>query len=66
MIVGMSGSMKDALEKSGLTEPTPAAPKPQQNEKKNEWANELPEDHPPHVPFDAPALIKPKSAPPKR
>jgi len=27
---------------------------------------ELPDDHAPHVPFEAPALIKPKDSSPKR
>jgi hypothetical protein len=51
--------MKDALEKSGLAVPeTPAAPK--QDPKK--WANELPEERAPYVPFEAPALTKPKGS----
>jgi len=58
----MAGSMKDALQKSGLAKPTPEAPK--QDHKK--WANELVEDDKPHVPFEAPALTKPKDTPNKR
>jgi len=54
--------MKDALQKSGLAKPTPEAPK--QDHKK--WANELVEDDKPHVPFEAPALTKPKDTPNKR
>jgi hypothetical protein len=60
----MAGSMKDALESAGITQTAPESPKKQQASK--EWANALPEDHPPHVPFDAPALTKPKGSAPAK
>jgi hypothetical protein len=59
----MPGSLKDALEKAGVTSPaktdTPS-PKPAK-----EWLHELPDDdeHPPYVPFDAPAITKVKEKP---
>ena len=54
--------MKDALAKAGLAKPEPARPA-QQTEKKpsaTQWKEELPEDHRPHVPFEAPARTKVK------
>jgi hypothetical protein len=52
----MAGTLKDALQKSGIVdekrEPTPDA---------RRWKEELPEeDGKPYVPFEAPALTKPK------
>ncbi len=61
----MSGSFKDALEKSGLATPEPAAPKPE-SKAKAKWKEELPTEHAPHVPFEAPALTKPKGPPQKK
>lgn len=51
--------MKDALTKCGLAQDEPAAPKPDSTK----WKNELPEDHAPHIPFDAPARTKVKEKP---
>jgi hypothetical protein len=57
----MSGSMKDALEKSG----TVNTPEPQQKPDPAKWRDELPEhEEKPHVPFEAPARLKPKPSKP--
>ncbi len=62
----MAGSMSDALKESGLApkDPTTSEPTPS----KKEWLHELPaeEERPPHVPFEAPALIRLKNAPKKK
>ena len=55
----MASSLKDALTKSGLAQDEPAPPK----QDSTKWKNELPEDHAPHMPFDAPARIKMKDKP---
>ena len=64
---GMAGSLKDALQKSGLAPKEPAAPASQKASKT--WLNELP-DSPEggasaHVPFEAPALTKAKPSSPR-
>ena len=54
----MAGSMKDALQKSGLVV---SKVEPKQDPKK--WKNELPEpSREPYIPFDAPAVTKPKGS----
>jgi hypothetical protein len=53
----MSGSLKDALKKSGLVV---EKAEPKQDPKK--WKHELPEDTRPYVPFEAPAVTKPKES----
>lgn len=56
----MSGSMKDALEKSGAVNPQETPPKPA-----TKWRDELPDhDDKPYVPFEAPARTKPKPSKP--
>jgi hypothetical protein len=61
----MAGSFKDALEKSGVVEKEPEVPKVETSKAKTKWREELPEDDgKPHVPFDAPALTKPKPSKP--
>lgn len=53
----MAGSLKDALEKSGIVEKLPEPPR--QDPKK--WKHEISEaDHPPFIPFEAPARTKPR------
>ena len=60
----MAGSFKDALSKSGLVPPEAPAPKPVAKSKA-EWREPLPEDDGrPHVPFEAPAVTKPKPSKP--
>jgi hypothetical protein len=54
----MAGTMKDALEKSGTVTPDDAAPEP--SKRRPEWKEPLRDDHPPHMPFEAPALTKAK------
>jgi hypothetical protein len=55
----MAGSLKDALKKSGLVE---EKREPRQDPKV--WREELPDDDgKAQVPFEAPALIKPKPRP---
>ena len=53
----MAGSFKDALEKWGIVEKKPEAPR--QDPKK--WKHEISEsDHRPFIPFEAPARTKPR------
>jgi hypothetical protein len=57
----MAGSMKDALNRSGLVpaEPKPAAPKG------NKFREELPDDESLPPPFEAPASTKLHPTPPR-
>jgi len=57
----MSGSMKDALEKSGVVKTDEPPKKPDATK----WREELPEDSgEPYMPFEAPARCKPKPSKP--
>ncbi len=62
----MAGSLKDALEKSGLA---PGAgkdkPKPQTAAEKRKWREPLPDDETLPPLFEAPALTKPTEPPPR-
>ncbi len=59
----MAGSMKDALEKSGVAPPADETPKPKLEKKL--WKEALPDDEKLPPLFEAPALTKPTGSSPQ-
>jgi hypothetical protein len=59
MLLGVAGSMKDALEKSGMAPPEEPKAKPPTKREQKEWREPLPDDETLPPLFEAPALTKP-------
>lgn len=60
----MAGSIKDALQKAGVS-PKEETPPPPRTSPTREWREELPahDESAPHIPFEAPAILKLKGKP---